>query len=68
MGGEHSLDLAVFVLLENVGVFLDRHAFAPIDLEGLYIQLLLLAEIDEEVTENDRSPRPAPRRRETGYW
>src|SRR5438067_5167230 len=51
LSGEYPLDLMILIRLQDLGVLLYRHTLAPIDFEGLDIELVALAEIDPEVTE-----------------
>ena len=46
---QDGLDLVVFVGGEPFGVFFDRDAFAPIDLDGVDVHAVTLAEINPEV-------------------
>ena len=49
VGGKHRLDLVPFVGREAPGILFDRHAFAPVHLQGLDREPPAPAKIDPQV-------------------
>src|SRR5579864_6035154 len=49
--GEHALDLVVFIGAQNLCVTLQRHSFAPLDLQSLDLEAEALRHVDPQMRE-----------------